>query len=340
MPDVYAVADAHRQAVLAGERRASLEVVRAYGKAWAAIRERVAALTAQIAEARRAGEEVSVSWLYQQSRLATLEWQIVTEMAPLLQFAGAAIQRAQAEAVERAGVQSAELLTIATEGASLTHSFVLLPSGSLNALVGLTSKGSPLRSLLDELAPDASERIRGALITGVATGQGTREIAKAARDAFGGNMARALTVSRTEVMRAYNRASQLHYQESGVVSGWIWLATHSPVTCANCLSRDGRLYPLDKPLPAHPRCRCAMVPKVRGVADPPRETGSEWFAKQPADVQRQVLGIAGQRAYAAGAVALRSFEGLHHHPEWGDTTYARSLKQVMGAKEAPKWIRT
>jgi SPP1 gp7 family putative phage head morphogenesis protein len=338
VPDIYAVADAHRQSVLAGERRASVELVRAYGKVWVILRERLASLTAQITAAREAGEEVSISWLYTQNRLASLEWQIQAEMAPLIQFAEASIRSAQALAVAQAVEHSAELLTIATAGTPITSSFALLPTGAIQALIGLASDGSPLRTLLDDLGPDASQRVREALITGVATGQGTREMAKAARDAFGGNMARALTVSRTEVMRAYNEATRISYQDSGVVRGWRWLATKSGRTCPNCLSRDGRFYPLEKPLPAHPRCRCCLTPVVIGVPEPARETAGEWFTGQPEDVQRQVLGIAGQRAYAAGAVTLRSFEGLHHDPQWGDTSYARSLKQVLGAKDARKWV--
>jgi hypothetical protein len=51
------------------------------------------------------------------------------------------------------------------------------------------------------------------------------------------------------------------------------------------------------------------------------------------------LGQAAGAAYRAGAVKLIDFVGVRRDPDWGDTRYVKSLRQVLGREEAQRWMR-
>src|SRR5512142_3157 len=67
--------------------------------------------------------------------------------------------------------------------------------------------GTPLADLLAELGPEASKAVRDVLITGLALGEGPRRIGARMRSAFAGNLYRAQSVARTEILRAYREAA-------------------------------------------------------------------------------------------------------------------------------------
>ncbi len=63
---------------------------------------------------------------------------------------------------------------------------------------------------------------------------------QAIRGRLGGNLVRALRISRTEMLRAYREATRRNYQANGdIVAGWRWLCAKQARTCAACLAMDG-----------------------------------------------------------------------------------------------------
>ncbi|MBI2954243.1 MAG: hypothetical protein HYY30_08015 [Chloroflexi bacterium] len=187
-PDIFEIAERHRKALLANERKAATEMVYAYGEAWKRIKAQSDDLLRKVAEARAAGQDVKLSWLFQAERLRILQQQAEAEIRRFAQYAEQSIIAQQAEAV-RAAQEHVEQLALAGLGEpppGVTATFARLPTGALTDLVGFTSDGSPLRDLLDELGPEASASVRKALITGVATGQNPRVIAGWMRQALGG----------------------------------------------------------------------------------------------------------------------------------------------------------
>lgn len=75
---------------------------------------------------------------------------------------------------------------------------------------------------------------------------------------------RALTIGRTETIRAFNGGAWLLYKESGIVVTKVWVDGQQGA-CAICKNLDGEEVKLDDPFsigvmfaPAHPRCRCAI----------------------------------------------------------------------------------
>lgn len=236
-PTILMLVDRFRRELMQMERAAATEMVRTYGQVWKRIKAQLDDLTAQIETARAAGETVSPSWLFERQRLQSLQRQVEREIATFARYAERSIVAQQSEAV-LAAQSHAEQLTLAALGEPPPGVFVTfsrLPSGAITDLVGALQDGSPLSTLLDQLGPQASRGVREALIAGVATGQGPREIARRARQAMGGSLSRALTIARTEVLRSYRESSRRSYQvNDDVVKGWVWHSALGLRTCASC----------------------------------------------------------------------------------------------------------
>jgi len=342
-------ADRFYLALLRHEREASREMARAYGVAWRRVRQRLDALLAQMAAAREAGQDVSLSWLFQQQRLEALQQQIETEMR---RWASVATERAtelQRDAVDLAQRQ-AEAETLAALGPpppGVAVTWKRLSKEALTDLVGFASDGTPLRQLLDALGAEASQQVREALIAGMATGENPRSIARRVKEAFGGDLVRALRVSRTETMRAYRTAALRNYRANDdVVKGWIWNAACDDRTCAACWAMHGTKHPLDDELQDHPNGRCAASPwtksweelGIEGMPERPEmESGEARFAKLTPEEQDKILGKAGGAAYRAGAATLEDFATTRSSARWGTHVQRKSLKGVLGEEKANAW---
>jgi len=96
--------------------------------------------------------------------------------------------------------------------------------------------------------------------TGLGQGWGTAKTARQLRQALGTTKSKAETIARTEVMSAYNDAAKARYAEAGI-SYLQWIVAPSETLCSFCLARNMRVYEAkDVIMPAHPRCRCTVVP--------------------------------------------------------------------------------
>jgi len=304
----------------------------------------------QITDARAAGEEVSPAWLYRAKRLRLLQDQVEAEIGRFADYAGVQITEAQRAAVQM-GQQHAEQLALAGLGEpppGVTVTFARLPRDAVTDLVGFLSDGSPLRDLLDELGPEASKAVRDALVAGVATGQNPRVIARQIRQALAGDLVRALTISRTEILRSYRTASLRSYQaNSDIMEGWVWHSARDRRTCMSCIAMHGTKHRLDERLDDHVSGRCTAIPltksweailgpKGRGIPDarPQIGLGADWFARQPENVQRAMMGPAEYAAWKAGAFDLKDLVGRTRDPRWGTMRAERSLTGILGEQEA------
>jgi SPP1 gp7 family putative phage head morphogenesis protein len=175
-------------------------------------------------------------------------------------------------------------------------------------------------------------------ITGVATGQGPRVLARQLRRATQIAPARALTISRTEQLRSYRQATLENYRaNSDLVEGWIWFATLSARSCAMCIAMAGTWHPLDEDFGSHPNCRCTPVPSMRGAAAGTRlQNGTEWLAAQTDEVQMKVLGKAGAAAWREGRFTLTDTVGEQNSAKWGRSYVRRSLAETLEAAQSPR----
>ena len=329
MPDIYDTAEQFKSRLATRERRASAQLVRAYGVAYLNIRRKLDALTKEIAEARLRGEEIPAGWLYERGRLASLK---AAMSAELRDFSGGAARVITDEqrAAARLGLSDARSLVIDSlegEGLAVATRLGNLNTRAVEASAGFASDGSPLAELLNEAGRRAGERARLALVSGVAEGASADVIARRFREAMGGGMARALLVSRTEVIRSYRESAREVYRAAGdVLAGWVWTAAKSARTCAMCIAMDGQVFSVDTRLESHPACRCVAVPLVTGAERP--QGGAAWFAGQTADVQERVLGPAKYELFKSGRLKLSDLVGERRDRRWGLTRFEKPLRAV------------
>lgn len=342
-------ADRFQRQMLRRERSAAAQMVRAYAQTWVALRTDVLALTDEIAAARTAGLAVEPEWLFQQRRYRLLLAEVEGEITRFGAQAGRLIVQEQLAAVELGERHARDLTRIALQERAplrspvpgrVMASWVGLPREATAQMVGTLQPGSPLRDLLDGLGPDASASVRRGLVTGLARGLPTARIANEVRDALGGNLTRALTITRTEVLRSYRESSRLAYEaNSDIVQGWIWHASLSDRTCAHCWAKHGSRHRTQERMATHPRCRCSLVPDTRSWADlgfpkvketrPRVQDGEAAFARKSAAFQEAVLGPAKFRAYKDGQITLADLAGERDGGRWGQVGYERSLAEAL-----------
>ena len=111
---------------------------------------------------------------------------------------------------------------------------------------------------------DLANRIYNDIIDCVRNGKRPSEIARKIKNDFGVSAYQANRLVNTELAKVVNKAQLQIYEESGVVDKVMWTATLEKNTCEYCADLDGKKFDLGKApfLPAHPNCRCCLVPVV------------------------------------------------------------------------------
>lgn len=310
-------------------REAEQRVIAAYDVALARIRSDAAELAEKQRRAQLAGDTISPSWLFRQQRYRRLEATVLREISHLEVVTERATRRAQAAVIP---IGSRDALRSVLDRAPNSEARAVVQQqwghfdpSSVERLVGNTANGMPLASLLSGTAVGARDAVTHALVTGIVAGQSPRRTARAVQAALGSTQARALTITRTETLRAYRAAAIGAMQQSDVVQTWTWVATLDATTCPMCWDANGSVHDVNESLDSHPNCRCAAIPNTvswsaMGIAAPETaptvEPGASVFARAGADVQRAVLGPGGYELYKHG-VPLSAFSQRTHGPFGG-----------------------
>lgn len=337
MPDINQIIQAHRELLLSRDKRLLTEISSLYLSAADRIVREIDGLLSRINDARASGAPVSPAWLVRERRLSGLLGQVAGELRRFSSSATASVAGEQRAQVELAARHTVEVLG-AQGGVEAT--FRRLPERAVEAIVGATSDGSPLRSLFDRFGRETGVQLREEVVQGVALGQGTERTARRIRELLDGNGARARTIARTETIRAYREAGfQTAQENDDILRGWTWIAAlHG--SCAACIAMHGTFHKPDERLTSHPNCRCSPRWETRSFAElgisgvgetaPARvEHGADWFRAQPEDVKREVLGKAGYDAYRAGKLKLEDLVGRSQDPRWGPQYFTRSLRDAL-----------
>jgi SPP1 gp7 family putative phage head morphogenesis protein len=342
MPSIYDLASQFRNDLLKQDRKAALEMVTIYKAMLDRLDIQIEQLTKRLELARAGGELVNVTWaLARKERLIALQRQIQVEFQRFAIDADRLVKEQQIKAQEQGSRDADILLTATTGDKSRTGEIRLIPStrlarGAIETFVGFTQDGSPLIDLFNEYGPMASERASNTLLTGLTLGWGSRRIAKELKDSLQMPLARALTVTRTETLRAYRTATQNRFEDSGVVEGWVWHASLNPGrTCAICWAMHGTLHKLDEPMASHVNCRCVMIPitskeDLKGI-----KKGTDLFGKLTEQQQIETLGKAKFDAWKTGQFNLSDLVQETSHPQWGPGRREKSLNEVVGSSGKP-----
>lgn len=350
---LYEQATQYAQDLEAGQAHAADQLVAAWTQGYWRIRADIDALTAKIAAAKAQGTPMSAAWGYQADRLKQVLATTKTEMAKYAQFA-TGVTTAQQQAAIAAALKHAEKLgkaAVAEALPGLTASFAQVNPKVLEAGVGFLSDGTPLADLLTTTMPaQAAENVRSALIQGLATGASQDVMVRLATQALGVSHTRAVTIMRTESLRAYRHATRSTYlANQHLLEGWVWHANLDARCCVACVLMDGTVHPVDAILDGHPRCRCAMLPRTKtwqqitgqDLPDtrPPLRSGKQWLEAQPPHVQRALMGPAKFTAWTDGQITLDDMVGRTYDPKWGTMRSERSLLAIQEDRNG-NWFDT
>lgn len=345
-PKLYQSIQKFKTSLLNAEKESAIRLVTAYGRIYQNLQDRVRALEADIVEI----ENPTPAQVGRLTRYRTLLSQTADEMNKYAAVLDNEVAVMRTRAVQDATNQARQLVQQALPNlpiraqTAIMAQFDRLPKEAVTSLLGALQKGSPLNELLNEFGNKAALELGNTILQGVAAGYNPRKVAAQIEANLGGNLSRALTISRTEMLRAYRTASLANYAaNSDVVKGWRWMVTKQTDSppCLACLALDGRQFGTNELfMKAHPNCRCAPEPvsvsyKDMGlnVDEPPgRETGKQWFDKLSETEQKQFFSKAGWDAYKSGKVSLDDFIGLQQSKDWGDSYVEKSLKEIQGAK--------
>lgn len=332
-----------RRKILPGWRRVRVELGR-----------EADALAKRIEKAQAAGEDVNASWLHKQERYQQLLTQTEVRIAELTKAANLPVTSFQAELVRNAAAHAqamtaAALAPAGEKAKALMSEWNQLPVADVEAMIGRTSKGTPLANLLEQIAPDARTRAAQILTQGMTVGKNPRTVARELQSVSDEASSRLLTIARTEALNAQRSATLESYRaNSGVVQAWVWQAELDENTCEACIALSGTTFPLEEECDAHPNCRCCMVPETvswedlglgdqgfgeSGIAGE-LETGPEWFDRQPAALQEALLGPGKLEALKAGEIGWPDMVAHTHNPEWGGMRRAASLREAKAKAAA------
>src|SRR5260221_267576 len=336
---------AHYRAQLkAREAQAEQALEQAYTQVMSTIRPMLDQLYQQISDKLDAGEEIPLSWLYERNRLEAITAYIQGQINHFGMLAQMQVGQLQQQAVH-IGQQAAQWLLQATVPTGIQWSFGIPSPSALIQFIGATQAGSPTADLFSGFGAEAAQGVKNALITGLTLGYNPRDIAPQVQQALGISRNRALTISRTEMIRSYRGANLETFKANDdVVDGWIWNCALDRTSCSACVAMHGTEHSLDEMLDEHPNGRCSMIPKTKSWADilgplgidtsdipdtsSDIQSGSEWVDVHSEATQRAILGPK-YEAWSNGDFSLDDIVGHSSDPVWGDSIYERPLKDLV-----------
>lgn len=323
-----------RAAVLRGDTEAARRLMDAYRDVYRRLTVELDAAVEALGEARAAGGPVSPARIYRVERIRAFRDQAAAELTRYGVAAKGIIDE-QVDTTRRQAVEGAARMVGAVTPPGVAASTTILNVGAIDAAVANLAPRSPLARLFATFGADGAADLQRALIGGLATGHGPAHVAREMRRVLAAQPVRAVTIARTEIMRAHREAARETFKQEPTVRAWVWVAGLGSRTCASCWAQHGTIHPLDEVMATHPRCRCVMAPVTvpwselgfPDMAEPdPVPSGPDLFARQPEAVQRMVLGPSKFAAYQAGDVRLEDFVATRTSLTWGRSTSEGSLR--------------
>ena len=379
MPTIYDAVGEFQERLLRNERRAAAQMVRVYADSWKRIRKKLERLQTEYERAQSQGQDVGLGWLYQQQRLSSMQALVAKELAHFAKYAEGSVSAQQARVIAES-LQFSRDMTILSLGAEYDgqgrFAVKTLHKGAIEALIGATQQGSALDRLFRQIREDGAKAAEDALVQGIVLGYNPRKIAPLIRDALGVQLNRALTISRTEVMRAQRIATAESYKANAdVIKGWRWQAALTGNTCPVCLSLHGSEHPITETMSSHPACRCtstaivksweelgaeygvdfsgvekagpsfADVAKKYGITPEQQRTyanrklsGEAYFRSLSAEEQRAILGPSKWLAWKDGKFAFDALSRKTYSAVWGEGVRQASLVELLGEAEAKRYM--
>lgn len=108
-----------------------------------------------------------------------------------------------------------------------------------------------------------TETLQEELTHSVITGKKTSELKQQLQDRFNVSFSQADSLVRTEMAHIQTSAAQQRYSDYGIQEVQVW-ADYDERRCDICGELHEKKYPIHgaMPIPAHPNCRCTIIPVV------------------------------------------------------------------------------
>jgi SPP1 gp7 family putative phage head morphogenesis protein len=344
---------ANRRQLEQRERAAFRRIIDVYATSYRNLQAALDELHQRIEQAVQTGQTLSPAWLHQQHRYIELQAQIGRELQHAAEVTHQVVEGEVAAAIELGQAHAQGLVRTAlgappaATGTVLFGSWATLNRDAVDAMVGFVNgAGSPVGQLLASLAPHGQKQIGEALTDGIVRGLNPREVGRTLSRMMGGQSARALTIARTETMRAYRESTRSSYANNKRLAlKWEWACAADRRTCAACWSMDGQQFPTEQKLDGHPNCRCVMVPvtptwkdlgEQQGfdMSDVPetritRTPGRERFAGLPEAEQLAVLGPRKLELYQHGEITLDDMVTRTRSRRWGTMRREATVPEAL-----------
>lgn len=263
---------------------------------------------------------------------------LITQTAEELQ-GFQALTRLQLEDVTRLGIalgeqHTRELISITATGTpQISGMFNVLPTETIEALLGFLAPDGALYQRLSQLYKFRTQEIADALVQGVALGYNPVKIANQIfRAKLGVALTDALRMVRTAQIWSYREASRASMIANGdVVEGWIWYSALDQRVCLSCVALHGSIHTNQERLNDHYNGRCTQVPLVRGFGALLQEgEGQRWFEGLSESEQRKMMGNTRYEAWKAGKFDFTRLTDEHDDPIYGPMKGERTLKDLLG----------
>lgn len=203
-----------------------------------------------------AGEQISPATLYSMDKY----WSMNAQLRKHLNKTGSLLQSMMSKMFELLYWNSYNAINLKGLEAFNTIDSVAV-SQVLNAVWAADGKTWSNR-VWDNLAL-LQETLDEQLIHCVVTGKKTTQLKKLLQERFNVSYSRADTLVRTEIAHIQTEAAKQRYTDYGIQQVEIW-ADEDERRCPECGKLHQKKYPVGAhvPIPAHPNCRCCIVPVV------------------------------------------------------------------------------
>lgn len=326
-----------RAAVSAAADAETRALARAWARAWDEIVDEFTAAAEETAALAAAGEPPTIGQVRRMARARRAVDAAEDSIHRVLTQQTRRIGTVVGEVVDttvRMGARQIGTQLPRSEGthAELQVRFDRVSREAMDAIVERTT--DRIVALSRPLTAAANEAMLRSLIRAVPEGASPRTAARrmvgAVEGRFNGGLARALTISRTEILDAYRRgASAQQRANRDILDGWVWTAQLDSRTCPSCVAEHGTLHDLDEFGPDdHQNGRCARTPHVRpwselgfSIPEPPDliGTGREWFDGQPESTQLAIMGDKRLEALRSGRLAWDDVSVRRRTAGWRDS---------------------
>lgn len=231
-----------------------------------------------------------------------------------------------------------------------------LPPGRVSALIDFTRPADKelfaiverttqqIHSNYKPLPADVERIMKRELIRGIAVGDNprvtARRIMKQTESRFNGGLARALNISRTEMLDAHRKGTKSSEQNNRLIlAEWEWNARLDARTCPSCLAQHGTRFPLEEDGPLdHQQGRCARVTVTKSwkdlgfdIEEPPSLTPSaeEWFNSLTPGTQRDIMGPTRLKMLQDGDIKWSDLSTRSANPGWRDSYNVTPIKNLQ-----------